>query len=56
MLEFKLVSFSTQNYQDMHLPYDKGDEILRKNAGFQYAMFVSLQSAILTKFRRIIVQ
>jgi hypothetical protein len=33
MIEFNLVSFSTQKYQGMPLPYDKGDEILRKITG-----------------------
>jgi len=42
MLEFKFLSFSTQKYQDMCLHYDKDDEILRKNAGFKYPMFVLL--------------
>jgi len=44
MLEFKLVTFSTQKAQYMCLPYDKGDEILRKNDGFKYPMFVLLYS------------
>jgi len=39
MLEFKLVTFSTQKYQD-----GEGDEILRKNYGFKYRMFVLLYS------------
>jgi hypothetical protein len=56
MLEFKLVSFSIQKYQDMCLPYDKGDEIVRKNSSFKYPMFVLLHSVIQTKFRRIIVR
>jgi hypothetical protein len=56
VLEFKLVRFSTQKYQDMCLPYDKGDDILRKNAGFIYPIFCLLYSYDQTNFRRLIVQ